>query len=963
MSYFFNNYKHLSYPIADSKSKGFRNAQLGALNSISSHFTIHDKEPAIVVMPTGSGKTGVLYASAFSLRVKRVLIITPSKLVRNQIAEGFHDLEVLTKNDILPKNIDKPKVFEVSGLIDTQEKWENLKNYDVVVSTPNGLPIAQWGVNPPSELFDLLLVDEAHHSAANTWNSIIQYFKDAKKILFTATPFRRDKKEIKGKFIYDYPISKAFSDGIFGTVDFIPVQTDASMSGDICIAKTADKIFKIDKAAGLWHSVLVRTNTKKHAKILSKVYADNTSLKLKQIDSNFTANQVRVVLDQLTNRTLDGVICVDMLGEGFDFPNLKIGVIHEPHQSLAITLQFIGRFARTNAKNIGSAKFLAIPNEINFLKLELYAEGAIWMDIIREVSEKTIKNEIEVRETLSSFEDKPVDFEDNRDISLFSLKPLYHVKIYNVDKGIDITQQIKIPDNNIDKHFVSEDLAVAVFLTKEVKKPRWLVTDELLNVNFNLIIVFHDDENNLLYINSTRKSIDTYRQIATQYLGEAPLQLSTEYVHRVIGKVEDPEVFNLGLRNKNSVNNAESYLIKAGSHVQKALKTAELNLYEGGHLFLRGKEDGVFKTIGYSSSSKVWSNYSAKITDFIKWCILLSAKINSSEEIKTFTDLDKITFKKVIKKIPNDLIFAIWNSDCYKDYIQYFYDNGKSVQEGALVDLDINIIKSNDDKILLSIGNADFREDYSFDLENFYVCLSDKSRLYAVDPDSGELIELAFFLQEIPLLFYFQDFSALRLNEITNSILVKNASINLEKIFSLDWSDTDIDCEFDGNSKGRYSIHGKLEQFLKAENPEILIYDHGTGEIADFISIKELSDSIEIKLFHCKGAGAKTPGNRVGDFYELCGQSIKSCIWATSTVLKSKMLSRLKRNNPSLFILGDLAKLNAIMSINKMVRFTIIAVQPGLAKNNIDKKIHEILSATECYIEQGDGLKFKIIAS
>ena len=49
-----------------------------------------------------------------------------------------------------------------------------------------------------------------------------------------------------------------------------------------------------------------------------------------------------------------------MLGEGFDFPNLKIAAIHSPHKSLVSTLQFIGRFARTNAENIGTAKFIAM---------------------------------------------------------------------------------------------------------------------------------------------------------------------------------------------------------------------------------------------------------------------------------------------------------------------------------------------------------------------------------------------------------------------------------------------------------------------------------------------------------------------------------------------------------------------------------------------------------------------------
>ena len=35
-----------------------------------------------------------------------------------------------------------------------------------------------------------------------------------------------------------------------------------------------------------------------------------------------------------------------MLGEGFDLPALKVAVVHDPQKSLAVTLQFIGRFTR-----------------------------------------------------------------------------------------------------------------------------------------------------------------------------------------------------------------------------------------------------------------------------------------------------------------------------------------------------------------------------------------------------------------------------------------------------------------------------------------------------------------------------------------------------------------------------------------------------------------------------------------
>ena len=49
----------------------------------------------------------------------------------------------------------------------------------------------------------------------------------------------------------------------------------------------------------------------------------------------------RAVADFVSGK-LKGVIAVDMLGEGFDLPNLKVAALHHPHKSLAVTLQFMG---------------------------------------------------------------------------------------------------------------------------------------------------------------------------------------------------------------------------------------------------------------------------------------------------------------------------------------------------------------------------------------------------------------------------------------------------------------------------------------------------------------------------------------------------------------------------------------------------------------------------------------------
>jgi len=91
MSYFDNNYGEVKYPISYKNEdgtfeSGLRRPQLGAIHSIASHFTTKD-DSAIVVLPTGSGKTAILMMSAYILRCKRALVITPSRLVRNQITE------------------------------------------------------------------------------------------------------------------------------------------------------------------------------------------------------------------------------------------------------------------------------------------------------------------------------------------------------------------------------------------------------------------------------------------------------------------------------------------------------------------------------------------------------------------------------------------------------------------------------------------------------------------------------------------------------------------------------------------------------------------------------------------------------------------------------------------------------------------------------------------------------------
>jgi superfamily II DNA or RNA helicase len=130
--------------------------------------------PAIITMPTGTGKTAVLQASAFLLRANRVLVLTPSRLVREQIAEDFKKLGVLKRLGAVPANVNDPKVMATSGRITDHLEWEGLREFEVVVATvPSISPHMEQIPVPPADLFDLILVDEAHHSPAISWTATL----------------------------------------------------------------------------------------------------------------------------------------------------------------------------------------------------------------------------------------------------------------------------------------------------------------------------------------------------------------------------------------------------------------------------------------------------------------------------------------------------------------------------------------------------------------------------------------------------------------------------------------------------------------------------------------------------------------------------------------------------------------------------------------------------------------------
>ncbi len=368
--------------------------QVAAVGAAMSHFSTKS-DPALIAMPTGTGKTAVMIILSYAFKANKVLVITPSMLVREQITKQFKNPELLTRKGIIGGDNILPNVYELTGIENDPNRWTTIiAENDVVVGIPGTIDqIDNIETTIGKDTFDLVFVDEAHHSRAKSWISILRKFSSAKQILLTATPFRRDKKDIKARLIYNYPLKQAFEEKLFSKINLVAVNTANVTSEDeknIRIAKAAETVYNARQHQD--HKIIIRTDRKSSAVHLLELYSQQTNLKLNVIHSKLGDRTVRSRIKGLTSGELDGIICVDMMGEGYDFPALKIAAVHIPHKSLAITLQFVGRISRTNTEEGNTATVVAGEHEFKIDSHQLYkTDSRDWSIILPDLHKAKIQ--------------------------------------------------------------------------------------------------------------------------------------------------------------------------------------------------------------------------------------------------------------------------------------------------------------------------------------------------------------------------------------------------------------------------------------------------------------------------------------------------------------------------------------------------------------------------------------------
>jgi DNA repair protein RadD len=362
-----------------------RDPQRIAHRRLKESFITNPDSHKIIVLPTGTGKTGTMGLAPYEISDGKILIITPGKVIREGVSDEFDTrtpFNFWTKRKVILDDTKLPKVYRYAGYqtpADKKRIMGYLDNADVVIANIHKVYSSTSRkalVNIlDSDHFDMIIIDEAHHSAADSWLKTLEHFNATKIVKLTATPFRGDYKEIDGDLIYKYELADAIKQGLVKNIvaeDYTTEKLEFLVDGQLVDKETAleamDKKWVTRSVAyspacnrtivemsirrlnekrsqGLAHHQIIAVACDiEHAKEVKGLY-EEYGLTAAVVSSDDPEAAEDVIIEYKKGQ-IDVVVNVNMLGEGFDHSNISIAAIFRPFRTLAPYAQFIGRALR-----------------------------------------------------------------------------------------------------------------------------------------------------------------------------------------------------------------------------------------------------------------------------------------------------------------------------------------------------------------------------------------------------------------------------------------------------------------------------------------------------------------------------------------------------------------------------------------------------------------------------------------
>ena len=316
--------------------------QQEAVDNLRAAFRSAFKAP-VLQLPTGGGKTVIFCHIAQSAAAKgnKVLILVHRRELIIQTSKALARLD-LAHGVIAPGHKKNNAAIQVASV---QTLVRRLQLIDFKPA--------------------LIIIDEAHHAVASTWDKILLHFNNAKLLGVTATPERLDGKGLEEHFdllvkgptvkfliqnsflsnlkVYTLPIVLSRSLIKIKNKDFDPEESAQSLE-DAGI--NGDAITEYTKRCPNKPAIVFCCNIR-HAEQMADRFIKAGYKAAALVSKGVGPKERAQMIKDLGDGNLDVITSIDIISEGTDIPIVTTAILLRPTESLTIYLQQVGRVLRT----------------------------------------------------------------------------------------------------------------------------------------------------------------------------------------------------------------------------------------------------------------------------------------------------------------------------------------------------------------------------------------------------------------------------------------------------------------------------------------------------------------------------------------------------------------------------------------------------------------------------------------
>ena len=961
------------------RSEGYpawRGPQLAGLGAVVAQWSLAGAEPPLISVPTGVGKTAIALAAPYLVGARRTLVVVPSQELRRQTVAEFRSQNILRRIGALEINDDgrRPVVVEAAG---RNDDWSRFGEADVVVGLPASISPAHFeAFPPPSDLFDLIVVDEAHHAPAATWLSILDHFQ-ARALLLTATPHRRDKRPIPGKLVYYFPLRQALDEGLYQPVDPVILGVPAGASRSAIDELIRDEIVSVLASSDHATSqILVRAANKERAADLSGLY-QRAGFDFPVLHSGLGRARQRALIDGLRDGAHRGVVMVGMLIEGFDLSSLRVVAYHDKHKSLEPTAQLIGRLARVSKEYpqrsvLVTARDVDVYPHLEGVVRRLYDEDQDWARVLPGIIDAQVEDDLRDAEYARSFNPGPSV------VDLTFIHPLRRSVIFEVDGTVQWRPEFgtgELPEElGVGERFAGQRVLYSgtnpacttlMIVTGERLRPRWNSGDELDSMEYDLHLVSYLEapqagQPDLLLVNSRRKAAQ-HELLDAIGAKDVARKGDITRMQQAFDSLQRIAVSSVGVRSTHgAARGTPSYKMFAGSSIESGLRGSDTAQTALGHAMAQvvGSEERAFTAGVSTGKAKYWETRYTPLRRYDEFVTSLAARYWFPTVASSGPLLPQITRGQTMLTWPQAIPVAV-----SMDYALV----GTEWAIDGFGSLDLAEIHAGDEAI--SLGSP---PSSSSDCMPLAVRFPERDGMRLVWTGRADVLGLVHatrtelsvrrghssprtlseLLTERPPSILFRDGTTVRGSELYEAPTY-TSSLPDGLVSTHDWTGVDIQAETRAKAASRgkgLSVHEWVEAHLvtqpRRSRHRWILQNDGPGEIADYIVIELLdSGQVAVELWHAKFAGGAHPSVRVKDFEVVSAQAIKSRRWPTDRQLWSRLGNRLAgtESPPVVVVEGSERKLRVVLGLEPRwerlslgrrkpaITSTIGIVQPGLS--------------------------------